>query len=292
VKIEIKYFPSSQSEREGEAPSGFAGGGGDASPYNRLRIAYTDQGKGTPVVFLHAFPLSKAMWEPQIKDLSQSCRVIAPDLRGHGESDAPLWRYTIEMFADDIRGLLDHLSIQQAVLAGLSMGGYIAFAFYRKYRDRVKGLILADTRPQADTSERRQERFNAAQMAHQKGAGAIAEMMIPKLFSSSSLKERPDRVKAVRDIITRTPVAGITGDLMAMAERPDSVPLLSEIACPTLILVGEDDVLTPPTDARFMAETIRKARLEMIPGAGHLSNLENPEAFNSAVRKFVRVIDS
>jgi len=254
---------------------------------NGIKIAYTDQGKGIPVVFVHGYPLSKAMWELQAAALSSSCRVITIDLRGHGESDAPLWHYTVETFADDIQGLLDHLSIGQAVLAGFSMGGYVVFAFYRKYRDQVKGLILADTRPQPDTPEGKQGRFKTAQTAQKDGAGAIAEAMIPKLLSPASVQSRFDLVEAVRQIITQTPVTGIAGDLMAMAERPDSVPLLSEIACPTLILVGEQDGLTPPADAKLMAGKIKKARLEIIPGAGHLSNLENPEAFNSAVRKFL-----
>lgn len=254
---------------------------------NGIKIAYTDQGKGIPIVFVHGYPLSKAMWELQAAALSSSYRVITIDLRGHGESDAPLWHYTVEMFADDIQGLLDHLSIGQAVLAGFSMGGYVVFAFYRKYRDQVKGLILADTRPQPDTPEGRQGRFKTAQDAQKDGAGAIAEAMIPKLLSPASVQSRFDLVEAVRQIITQTPVTGIAGDLMAMAERPDSVPLLSEIACPTLILVGEQDGLTPPADAKLMAGKIKKARLEIIPGAGHLSNLENPEAFNSAVRKFL-----
>ena len=254
---------------------------------NGIKIAYTDQGKGIPVVFVHGYPLSKAMWELQAAALSSSCRVITIDLRGHGESDAPLWHYTMETFADDIQGLLDHLSIGQAVLAGFSMGGYVVFAFYRKYRDQVKGLILADTRPQPDTPEGKQGRFKTAQTAQKDGAGAIAEAMIPKLLSPASVQSRFDLVEAVRQIITQTSVTGIAGDLMAMAERPDSVPLLSEIACPTLILVGEQDGLTPPADAKLMAGKIKKARLEIIPGAGHLSNLENPEAFNSAVRKFL-----
>jgi len=254
---------------------------------NGVQISYTDQGSGLPVLFVHGYPLSKEMWEPQVKELSSAFRVITVDLRGHGESAAPLWFYTMEMFADDIRGLLDHLSIPKAVLAGFSMGGYVVFAFYRKYRDRVKGLILADTRPQPDSPEGKQGRFKTAQTAQKDGAGAIADSMIPKLLSPASVQGRQDLVGAVRQIITQTPIVGIAGDLMAMAERPDSVPLLSEIACPTLILVGEHDGLTPPADGRLMAERIEKARLEIIPDAGHLSNLENPQAFNTAVHRFM-----
>jgi pimeloyl-ACP methyl ester carboxylesterase len=254
---------------------------------NGVLLAYTDQGEGTPVVFLHAYPLGRAMWEPQVRALSPVCRVIAPDLRGHGESDAPLWLTTMDTFIEDVRGLLDRLSIREAVLAGLSMGGYIAFGFYRKYRDRVKGLILADTRAQADTPEARRSRFEAAQSAYQKGAGVIADLMIPKLFGPAAYAGRPELVEMVRRMILTTPVSGIVCDLMALSERPDSVPLLLEIGCPTLIIVGEQDGLTPPDVARFMAERIPGAGLEVIPGSGHLPNLENPEAFNRAVRRFI-----
>jgi pimeloyl-ACP methyl ester carboxylesterase len=254
---------------------------------NGVEIAYTDQGKGPPILFIHGYPLSKAMWEPQVKGLSSNSRVITLDLRGHGESEAPLWLYTMDIFADDIRALLDHLSIDQVVLAGFSMGGYITFAFYRKYRNRVKALVLADTRAQADSPEGKQGRFKSAQTAYKEGTGPIADAMVPKLLTPQSVQGRPDLVQTVRKIIAGTPVAGIVGDLMAMAERPDSVPLLSEIICPTLILVGEQDGLTPPADAKLMVEKIKKAQLEIIPAACHLSNLEQPDHFNKAVRKFL-----
>lgn len=255
---------------------------------NGIQIAYTDQGKGTPVLFIHGFPMSQAAWEPQVKALSSSFRVICLDLRGHGESGVPQRHdSSIEMFADDVRGLLDHLSIQQAVLAGLSMGGYTLFAFYRKYPTRVKGLVLADTRARSDTPEVRDGRFKMAQMADQEGLGSIAEAMIPKLLSPASVKSRAELVEKVRHIITRNALEGVVGDLMAMAGRPDSVDLLPEISCPTLVLVGEQDCATPPSEVKQMADQIKDARFEIIPRAGHLSNLENPEAFNQAVRRFI-----
>jgi 3-oxoadipate enol-lactonase len=255
---------------------------------NDVEISYQDQGKGLPILFLHGYPLSQAMWEPQVKALSSNYRVITLDLRGHGKSEAPLWFYTMDTFVEDVRALLDQLSIDQVVLAGFSMGGYIAFAFYRKYKDRVKALVLADTRPQADTSEGKQTRFQTAQTAHSHGAEAIAGTMIPKLLTAKSLQTRPDLVQTVRKIITSIPVAGMVGDLMAMATREDSVALLSEIDCPVLILVGEQDGLTPPSDAKFIAERIKKSQLELIPEAGHLSNLEQPERFTEAVQKFLK----
>ena len=182
--------------------------------------------------------------------------------------------------------LLDQLSIQQAVFVGLSMGGYILFAFYRKYAARVKGLILADTKAQADTEEGKNGRFQLAQIAYKKGPSAIADVMIPKLLSPATIQTKPDLVQQVRAMIEGNQISGIAGDLMAMAERPDSVPLLSQITCPTQIIVGELDQATPPSDAKLMAEQIPHARLAIIPNAAHLSNLEQPEAFNQIVSAF------
>jgi 3-oxoadipate enol-lactonase len=260
------------------------------APINGINLAYTDQGHGLPVVLLHAFPLSRAMWEPQIAALSQAYRVIALDFRGFGESDAPLWHYTLDQFADDVRGLLDHLAIQQAVFVGLSMGGYTLFALYRNCADRIKGLVLADTRAEADTPEGRASRFAMAQVAYTQGTGAVADLMLPKLLSSLARETKPQLVAQVRAIIEHTQVSGIAGALMAMAERPDSVSLLEQITCPTLVIVGELDGPTPPDEARLMAERTPGARLVVIPQAGHLSNLEQPEAFNRAVLDFLQAI--
>ena len=257
---------------------------------NGLTLAYTDEGKGMPVVFVHGFPLNRNMWAPQVQALSRQHRVITVDLRGHGESDAPLWRYTMEQFADDLTGVLDHLSIQQAVMAGLSMGGYILFALYRKYANRVNALILSDTRAQPDTDEGRAGRFNMAQSAYTQGSGAIADVMLSKLLCPASLHTKPELVQQVRGMITAMTLGGIAGDLMGMADRPDSVPLLRTITCPTLIIVGELDLATPPSDARVMSEQIPGAQLKIIPGAAHLPNLEQPEAFNDAVRSFLASI--
>jgi len=257
---------------------------------NGLNLAYTDQGHGMPVVLLHAFPQNRAMWAPQVEALSKTHRIIAPDFRGFGESDAPLWHYTLDQFADDVAGLLDHLAIKQAVFVGLSMGGYTLFAFYRKHAARVKGLVLADTRAQPDTEEGRAGRFAMAQTAYTKGASAIAEIMLPKLLSPVALQTKLELVGQVRAAIERTQISGIAGALMAMAERPDSVSLLAQIACPTLVITGELDGPTPPADGQLMAERIPGAHLKIIPQAGHLSNLEQPEAFNAAVRAFLEAI--
>ena len=253
---------------------------------NSISLAFNDQGTGLPLVFLHAFPLNRTMWADQEKALSTQFHVITIDLRGHGESDAPLWHYSLDQAADDVCGLLDHLAIKQAVFVGLSMGGYILFAFYRKYAERVKGMVLADTRAQADTEDGKRARFEMAQIAYKQGPRAIADIMIPKLLSPGTIQTRPELVQRVRGMIEGNQVSGIAGDLMAMAERFDSILLLQQIVCPTHIIVGELDLPTPPSDARLMAERIPNARLTIIPGAAHLSNLEQPELFNESIRSF------
>ncbi len=252
---------------------------------NGITLAYSDTGTGLPIVFLHAFPLNRTMWTEQETALSSQFRVITIDLRGHGESDAPLWHYSLDQAADDVRALLDHLSIRQALFVGLSMGGYILLAFYRKYADRVKGMVLADTKAQADTPEGKAGRFQMAQIAYKQGPSAIADIMIPKLLGPATIQTRPEIVQRVRAMIEGNQMSGIVGDLMAMAERPDSVPFLKQITCPTQIIVGELDQATPPADAKLMAEQIPNAKLAIIPNAAHLANLEQPEAFTRLIEE-------
>lgn len=253
---------------------------------NGVTLAYTDRGRGLPLVFLHAFPLNRMMWRPQEEALCSAFRIVTVDLRGHGESDAPLWHYSLEQAADDVCGLLDYLSVTQAVFVGLSMGGYILFTLYRNHPDRVKALVLADTKPQADTAEGRQGRFQMAQTAYTQGAGALADLMLPKLLSAETIQKKAELVQQVRGMIEGTQISGIAGALMAMAERADSMALLSQITCPTQVMVGERDVTTPLADARIMADRIPGARLAVIPGAAHLSNMEEPDRFNDIVGAF------
>ncbi len=253
---------------------------------NGITLAYSDTGAGLPIVFLHAFPLNRTMWAEQEAALSSHHRIITIDLRGHGESDAPLWHYSLDQTAEDVRALLDHLSIAQALFVGLSMGGYILLAFYRKYAGRVKGMVLADTRAQADQPEGKVGRFQMAQTAYKQGPTAIADIMIPKLLSPATIQTRPEIVLRVRKMIEGNQISGIAGDLMAMADRPDSVSLLNQIACPTQIIVGELDQATPPADAKLMADQISHARLAIIPNAAHLANLEQPEEFTKIVAAF------
>ncbi len=254
---------------------------------NGIQLAYTDEGRGTPIVFLHAFPLNRAMWEPQVRALSGRFRVITVDLRGHGDSEAQLWNFSLSQYADDVHALLEHMKIPQAVLVGLSMGGYVLFAFYRQYPLQARALILADTRAQADTEEGRQGRRGMAQAAFTQGHVPVVDTMLPKLLSPESREGRPELVARVTEMITSTPISGIIVDCMAMADRPDFLPLLKDIACPTLVVVGDKDQATPPADARTIVEGIKGAKLEIISGAAHLSNLEQPQGFNRAVADFV-----
>lgn len=257
---------------------------------NGITLAYSDQGSGLPVVFLHAFPFNRTMWEPQLACLSDRYRIITVDLRGHGESDAPFWRYSMDLFADDVKGLLDYLGIQQAVLVGLSMGGYLMFALHRKYRERITGLVFCDTRAEADTREVAAWRFALAQKIYKEGTKAVVAEMGPKLLSAAAYQIKPDLVRQVEAISLSTQISGAIGDLMAIAERPDSSPDLSRIACPTLVLVGDGDRLTSPDENRRIADRIAGAKFEIIPSAGHISNLEQPDAFNTALRSFLETL--
>jgi pimeloyl-ACP methyl ester carboxylesterase len=253
---------------------------------NGVTIAYEDKGTGLPIVFLHAFPLNRSMWAPQVAGLSHRFRVVSIDLRGHGESDAPFWRYSLEQYALDVKELLAGLKITKAVFVGLSMGGYLEFTLYRLFPELILGLVFADTRAEGDKPEQRQWRFKLAQQTGAVGASAVIADMLPKLLAPKTYGRDPDLVERVRAMQAAAPPQGIIGDLMAMAERPDSVQLLSSINVPTLVVVGEDDVLTPPADARRIAEGIAGAELVVIPDAGHLSNLEQPDRFTAEVERF------
>ena len=252
-----------------------------------VTVGYSDQGNGTPLVFIHAFPLSKTMWQPQVDALKDTYRVITIDLGGHGESDIVPWNDSLDDYAKDVIHLLDHLGIAQAVFVGLSMGGYTLFAIYRHYPDRVKAMVLADTRAQADSEEGKAGRASMAQVAFSDGAPAIADLMLPKLLSPSTIERHSQIVEQVRQMILQTSTGGIVVDLAAMAARLDSTDLLSTITCPTLIIVGENDVATPVSESQYMANRITGSILVTIPEAGHLSNFEQPAAFNEALRSFL-----
>jgi pimeloyl-ACP methyl ester carboxylesterase len=258
-------------------------------PVNNTYLAYDDHGIGQPILFLHAFPLNRYMWQGELMSLlsDERYRLVALDWRGFGESEITTPVSTMQLFADDVAGLMDSLGIQQAVLCSLSMGGYVAFAFLRKYPQRVSGLILADTRPGADTPDAQVNRENVARIAETQGIGTIADLQVPRLLSEYTRQHHPEVEMRVRQMIEAATVQGIAAASRGMAQRADSTDLLAGITCPTLVIVGEQDTLTPPTLAQEYAAQIPDAQLVVIQHAGHLSNLEQPEAFVEAVRGFL-----
>ncbi len=250
-------------------------------------IEYTDRGKGPALIFLHAFPLGQFMWEAQAEAFSGSHRVVRFDDRGFGDSppgDGPL---TMELIADDAAALLDHLGIKRAIVTGCSMGGYAAFAFVRRHPKRLAGLVLQDTRATPDTEEARAGRTTLATRVLEEGTAAAADAFLPKLVGETTKRENPDLVVGLRDRVLGTSPQGIAQALRGLGARADSRKTLAEIRVPTLVVVGEEDVLTPPAEAEAMAAAIGGSRLEVIPGAGHLSNLENPAAYNAALDRFL-----
>jgi 3-oxoadipate enol-lactonase len=254
-----------------------------------LTMAYDATGSGRPLLLLHGYPLSRRILQPQLDGLLDAAWMVAPDLRGHGDTEASEGVYTMDHLADDAAALLEELGITQpVVVGGLSMGGYAALAFYRKHRARVAGLILAATRAGADSPEGRAGREKAAATAREKGAAAIADAMLPKMFAPRTYTDKPDLVDRVRDLMAGTSVTGIVGALMGMRDRPDSTPLLAEIDRPVLIVHGADDQLIPPSEAEAMHGQLSQSRLELVPNAGHLVNMEQPASFNAAVRTFLQ----
>ena len=258
-----------------------------------INLTYEDRGAGLPLLFIHGYPLSRRIWEPQLEGLADEARLIAPDLRGHGDSDAMTGPYSMDLLADDCHDLLEALGVTApVVLCGLSMGGYVTFAFYRKYPERVAGLILAATRSGEDSPQGKTNRDKAADLVRKGGASAIAESMLPKMLSPKSYVERPELVHNVWEIMQGTSLDGILGDLMGMKSRPDSTPGLRNIEKLTLILHGSDDQLIPPSEAMAMRGAIPGARLRLLQDAGHLLNMEQPQLFNKAIREFIRELQA
>ncbi len=251
---------------------------------NGIQLVYEDRGLGTPIVLIHGFPFRGAMWQPQVAGLVEQYRVIVPDLRGFGDSEVPPGTYTMDVFADDIAGLLDELGIEQAIIGGLSMGGYIAFAFLRRYAERVRGLVLADTRALPDTEEGRAGREVNVRLVESNGPGALADKVLPNLLAPAAPMELHAQV---RGFIEQTQPQGIIGALRGMAQRPDSSDLLPTITVPTLVVVGSDDILSPPEEMRTLHNATPGSRFVVIPGAGHLAPLEQPDAFNAALHDFL-----
>jgi pimeloyl-ACP methyl ester carboxylesterase len=250
-------------------------------------LHFQEAGQGTPLILLHAFPLSSELWRPQLETLSNDFRVIAPDLPGFGNSPDFVEDASVDHMANSVMALLQQLKIEEPIiLGGLSMGGYTALAFARLFPESLRALILCDTRAEADTEEGKAGRDKTIALAQSQGARPIVEQMLPKLLGETSQKERVNMMESVRTLALQQSPTGIANALRALRDRPDSLDLLPQINVPTLVIVGEEDTITPVSMAQTLANKIPNARLEIIPQAGHLSNIEQPEVFNRIVCDF------
>ena len=255
-------------------------------------LSYLEAGAGDPLLLIHAFPLCAEMWEPQLRDVPSGWRVIAPDLSGFGESgpvgaDRQGLPPSMDDYADEIAALLQHLQVDRAVVGGLSMGGYVAFALLRRAPHRVRGLVLADTRPGPDSEEGRAGRRGMQALVDREGAAGVAREMLPKLLSEETHRQHQAIVSRVRAMIESTAPDGITRALQCLMTRPDATPQLAAFDGPALILVGGQDRLAPVTEAERMHQLIEGSALVVVPSAGHLANLERPVEFNQAVWRFL-----
>jgi pimeloyl-ACP methyl ester carboxylesterase len=250
-------------------------------------VRYLEAGAGWPVLLIHAFPVTADMWRPQLERVPEGWRFVAPDVRGFGPDGSAAGAFTMDDVAEDLGAFMDHLKLDRAVIGGLSMGGYITLALGRRSPERFGGMILADTKADADSPEARAGRRKMIELARSKGAAAVADEMLPKLLSADARDRQPELAASVRSMAGSISVEGLAAALEAMMGRPDSTPGLSRINCPVLILVGGHDEVTPEASARAMERHIERSRVVVLPDAGHLSNLESPEAFSLAVADFL-----
>jgi pimeloyl-ACP methyl ester carboxylesterase len=258
-------------------------------------LAYVDRGSGLPVLLVHGFPLDHSMWNAQIDALADRARVIAPDLRGFGQSPLgsadPATGISMEQFADDLAELLDALSIKESiVLAGFSMGGYIAWQVVRKYSKQLRALVLCDTRAAADTDEGRAGRLKMADNVAEWGSGRVAEIMGPRLFAPRSFETMPEVVAAVRRVVERTQPAAIAAAQRGMAARPDVTAMLPSIRVPTLVIVGQHDAISTRDEMATIAAAIPGAQFVEIAHAGHMTTMEDPAAVNKVLLEFLEHI--
>jgi len=259
---------------------------------NNHKLSYTDKGKyGAPVVlFIHGFPLNKSMWNLQIESFTNNCRVITYDIRGFGNSDAGKEDFSIDLFTKDLISLMDALKIDKTILCGLSMGGYIALNAVENYPERFNALILSDTSCKADTTEAKEKRMKAIENITNNGVEKYAEESIMKFFTSQSITDKTEEVDLVKEMILKSSPKSLCDTLRALSVRKQTCSSLSDIKVPVLILVGKEDIITPPAEGQFMHERIKASTLKIIESAGHLSNIENSEEFNYQLRMFVESI--
>lgn len=254
-----------------------------------IPLTYSEYGVGGhgPVVLLHGFPLNRTMWDELATALAKTFHVIVPDLRGHGETDAPPGPYQMSDHAADVLALLDRLGHARAAIVGLSMGGYIVLQLMATAPERLISVVLADTMGRADPPERKQARAAQADSIRTEGLKAFAEQVLPRMFAPSAPKECPALIERFRQIILSQRPQAVIAALQGLADRPDMIDALKSVQLPTLVLVGAEDQATTPDHARELASTIPNAALIVLTGAGHMSNWENTEGFNRAVLTFL-----
>jgi pimeloyl-ACP methyl ester carboxylesterase len=253
-----------------------------------IQLNVEDRGSGRPLLLIHGFPLNLEMWRPQIESLSTDMRIIAFDLRGHGLSPSTPGPYPMQLLADDCAALLETLGVDQPlVVCGLSMGGYVSLSLYRRHPHLLSGLILAATRAGADTDKGKANREQAIATIRQQGIQPVIESMLPVLLAPKTYQENQELVQQVAGIMEQTSPEGMVSALQGMMERPDSTSMLGEINIPTLIVHGLDDQIIPISDSETMHTGIPNSRLEIIPRAGHLLNLEQEQKFNEVVTSFI-----
>ena len=259
---------------------------------NKISVSYNDEGlnEAPVIIFIHGFPLNKSMWNKQMEALKDNYRVIAYDIRGHGKTDVGTLDFSIDLFVKDLLGFMDALKIEKTIICGLSMGGYIALNAIQNHPERFTALILCDTNCTADTPEAKEKRMNTIQSIKENGVEKLANDLLPNLFAPESFKTSSEEIVAVKEMIVNTSKESLYKSLNALANRKETCSKLAEIKVPVLILVGVEDKITPPEAAIAMQEKIKNPSLHIISNAGHLSNLENQEEFNSALKKFVDTI--
>jgi 3-oxoadipate enol-lactonase len=253
-----------------------------------VSLNMVERGGGTPLLLVHGFPLDHTMWQGQLDGLAETCRVIAPDLRGFGASSVIAGTATMAQMADDLAALLDLLAItERVVFCGLSMGGYVAWQFALRHPQKLAKLILCDTRAVADSAEVAAGRLKSTEKVLKEGASVVAEAMLPKLFAPDTAKSQPAIVEATWQVMLRTAPEGIAAALRGMAERPDVTAQLGQITVPALVICGEHDGIAPPAEMRGIAQQLPAGKFALVQNAGHMAPLEQPTAVNAAIREFL-----
>jgi pimeloyl-ACP methyl ester carboxylesterase len=256
---------------------------------NGSTLAYSDRGKGLPLVLIHGFPLCRKMWRPQTEALSKAgCRVITPDLRGFGESNLdPSVTVSMDIYADDTVALMDHLGIDKAVVGGMSMGGYVLLNLVERYPDRIAAPIFIATKAGGDDDAGKARRSALAEACIAQGISPVADAFRNILFAPATPAENPELIDEVLDWMNATSPQSAAAGLIAMRERKDYLPLLGGISQPSLVIGGDQDQAIPVENSRVLAEGLQDAKLSILPGGGHMVNLEQPAGFNEAIRGFL-----